>query len=87
MRFSRTDICAEQAAPLLHHDDAARARAHASAGRLMSRPLNMTWPFAAVSRVMARSRVVLPAPFGPEHGDEFALGDVRLVGLSAATRP
>ena len=66
---------AEQAAPLLHHDDAARARARASADAVMSSPLEQTLPVAGVSRVMARSSVVLPAPFGPEHGDELAFAD------------
>ena len=76
----------EQAASFLHHDDAAR-RELMRRKPLTSSPLNSTLPLRAISRVMARSSVVLPAPFGPSTVTSSPSATVRLTGLSAATRP
>ena len=64
-----------------------RAASSCVASRLTSSPLNSTWPCALTSRVMARSSVVFPAPFGPSTVTSSPSATVRLVGLSAATRP
>ena len=53
----------------------------------MSRPRKKTRPEAAVSRMMARSIVVLPAPLGPSTVTNSPSPTERLVGLSALTRP
>ena len=62
-RGSRAPTSARTGRALLHHDDAAPGGS-CVARRLTSSPLNRL-AFAATSRVIARSRVVLPAPFGP----------------------
>ena len=47
-------------------------------------PLQMSWPSRKISpssggssRLMHRSRVLLPEPLGPEHADDFAAGAAR----------